>query len=136
MPPDRDDAQPPLTGSPEPSPEEPTTMSDADGSERMKITYATLSADDERLHAGFERGVERARARLGADHANLIGGRERAGDGSFELRSPIDSDILVGRFASGTREDVRDAIAAARAAQPAWAALGWTERLALLRRAA
>ena len=37
---------------------------------------------------------------------------------------------------SGTREDVRDAIAAARAAQPAWAARGWTERLTLLRRAA
>ena len=52
----------------------------ADG-ERIKITYATLSADDERLHAAFERGLERARARLGRDHPNIIGGREREGDG-------------------------------------------------------
>jgi 1-pyrroline-5-carboxylate dehydrogenase len=111
-------------------------MSDPEGSERIKITYATLRADDERLHAAFERGLGRARERLGGEHPNRIGGEERAGASMFELRSPIDRDILVGRFASGTRQDVRDAIAAARATQPAWAALGWTERLALLRRAA
>ena len=54
----------------------------------------------------------------------------------FELRSPIDSEILVGRFASASRQDVRDAIAAARAAQPGWAALGWDARIARLRQAA
>jgi 1-pyrroline-5-carboxylate dehydrogenase len=103
---------------------------------RIKITYATLRADNEELHAAYDQGVERARARLGASHANLIGGKERGGDGEFDLRSPIDTDILVGRFARGTRQDVRDAIAAARAAQPAWAALGWERRLEILRRAA
>jgi 1-pyrroline-5-carboxylate dehydrogenase len=111
-------------------------MTQPDDGERIKITYATLRADDERLHTAFERGLESARARLGQDHPNVIGGHERSGETTFELRSPIDSDILVGRFASGTRQDVRDAIAAARAAQPAWAALGWPERLALVRRAA
>ncbi len=103
---------------------------------RIKITYATLRADNEELHALYDQGVERARARLGASHANIVDGAERAGDGEFELRSPIDSDILVGRFARGTRQDVRDAIAAARAAQPAWAALGWERRLEILRKAA
>jgi 1-pyrroline-5-carboxylate dehydrogenase len=103
---------------------------------RIKITYATLRADNEELHALYDQGVERARARLGASHANIVDGAERVGDGEFELRSPIDSDILVGRFARGTRQDVRDAIAAARAAQPAWAALGWERRLEILRKAA
>ena len=42
----------------------------------------------------------------------------------------------MGRFARGTRQDVRDAIAAARAAQPAWNALGWQKRIDILRRAA
>jgi 1-pyrroline-5-carboxylate dehydrogenase len=103
---------------------------------RIKITYATLRADNEELHALYDQGVERARARLGASHANVVDGKERAGDGEFDLRSPIDTDILVGRFARGTRQDVRDAIAAARAAQPAWAALGWERRLEILRKAA
>lgn len=101
-----------------------------------KITYATLRADNEALHEAYEAGLERARARLGQEHHNVVDGREREGDGWFELRSPIDRDIVVGRFARGTRQDVRDAIAAARAAQPAWAALGWEERLAILRHAA
>ncbi|HZW00256.1 MAG TPA: aldehyde dehydrogenase family protein, partial [Candidatus Deferrimicrobium sp.] len=111
-------------------------MTDRAAEPRFKITYATLRADNEDLHAAFEAGIVAARARLGQSHANLIGGAQRAGDGEFELRSPIDSDILVGRFACGTRQDVRDAIAAARAAQPAWRALGWQARIEIMRRAA
>jgi 1-pyrroline-5-carboxylate dehydrogenase len=103
---------------------------------RMKITYATLRADNEELHAAYEKGLERAKARLGAEHPNFVAGKPRGGDGTFELRSPIDRDIVVGTFAKGTREDVRDAIAAARAAQPAWAAKPWRERLELIRAAA
>lgn len=103
---------------------------------RLKITYATLRADNEELHALYDQGVERARARLGAYHPNVIDGRERDGQGTFEVRSPIDRDLLVGTFAKGTREDVRDAVKAARAAQPAWAAMPWRDRLAIIRRAA
>jgi len=103
---------------------------------RLKVTYATLRADNEELHAAYEAGLERAKARLGAHHRNFVGGRERDGEGTFEVRSPIDRDVVVGTFARGTRQDVRDAVAAARAAQPAWAATPWHERLAILRRAA
>jgi 1-pyrroline-5-carboxylate dehydrogenase len=103
---------------------------------RLKITYATLRADNEELHAAFEAGVAAARARLGESHANVIGGKMRGGDGESELRSPIDQEVVVGRFAVGTRQDVRDAIAAARAAQPGWRALGWERRIEILRRAA
>jgi 1-pyrroline-5-carboxylate dehydrogenase len=110
-------------------------MSDA-AAARPKITYATLRADNEDLHAAFEAGVRSARARLGQSHANVVGGRARVGDGEFELRSPIDTDLLVGRFARGTGQDVRDAIAAARAAQPAWRDLGWERRIEILRAAA
>jgi 1-pyrroline-5-carboxylate dehydrogenase len=103
---------------------------------RLKITYATLRADNEELHGLYEAGLQRAKGRLGAYHRNLVGGAERDGDGTFELRSPIDRDMLVGTFARGTRQDVRDAIGAARRAQPAWFALGWEKRLEILRRAA
>jgi 1-pyrroline-5-carboxylate dehydrogenase len=104
--------------------------------ERIKITYATLRADNEELHALYEAGIERARARLGGYHQNWIGGQGRDGDGVLEVRSPIDREILVGTFARGTRQDVRDAVAAARAAQRGWGATPWRDRLAFLRRAA
>ncbi len=103
---------------------------------RLKITYATLRADNEELHELYEAGLEKAKGRLGAYHRNLVDGRERDGEGTFEVRSPIDTDILVGTFAKGTRQDVRDAIAAARRAQPAWFRLGWERRLEILNAAA
>ena len=103
---------------------------------RLKITYATLSNDNEQLHAAFEAGLVRARAELGGYHPNLIGGQPRDGEGVITVRSPIDTDMVVGTFARGTRRDVVDAIAAARTAQPAWAATPWRERLVIVRRAA
>ena len=103
---------------------------------RIKITYATLRADNEELHAGFEAGLERVRAQLGLSHRNLIDGGWRGATSTFEVRSPIDTDILVGRFATGSRADIDAAVAAARQAQPGWAATPWRERLAILRAAA
>ncbi|MEK6720693.1 MAG: aldehyde dehydrogenase family protein [Chloroflexota bacterium] len=102
---------------------------------RIKITYATLRADNEELHRMYEEGVLGARAALGGHHRNYVNGEWRDGDGTFEVRSPIDSAISLGTFARGTRRDVVEAIAAARAAQPAWAATPWRERLAIMRRA-
>jgi len=103
---------------------------------RMKITYATLSADNEELQAGFDRALEEARAHLGQRYPMLIGDERRMGDEEFEDRSPIDTTLVVSRFPVGTRRDVQDAIAAARAAYPAWRDLGWERRIELMRRAA
>ncbi len=103
---------------------------------RMKITYATLSADNEELQTAFDAAVERARGELGRSYPMLIGAEERRGATEFEDRSPIDASIVVSRFPVGTRQDVQDAIDAARAAFPAWRALGWRKRLELMRRAA
>jgi 1-pyrroline-5-carboxylate dehydrogenase len=103
---------------------------------RIKITYATLRADNEDLHAGFEEAVARVRAGLGGHHRNYVDGAWRDGAGAFEVRTPIDRDIVLGTFATGTAADIDDAVAAARAAQPAWAATPWRERLTILRRAA
>jgi 1-pyrroline-5-carboxylate dehydrogenase len=112
----------------------PTMTSEA--KPRIKITYATLRADNEDLHAGFEEAVASVRAGLGAHHRNYVDGARRDGASSFEVRSPIDRDLVLGTFASGTAADIDEAVAAARRAQPAWAATPWRERLAILRRAA
>lgn len=103
---------------------------------RIKITYSTLSADNEDLQASFDEALEQARAELGRTYPMLIGGEERHSDDTFEDRSPIDRDIVVARFPRGTRDDVRDAIAAARAAYPGWRDTPWRDRLAIMRRAA
>jgi hypothetical protein len=70
---------------------------------RIKITYATLSADNEDLHAGFEAGLAATRASLGGHYRNYIDGAWRDGDGVFEAHSPIDRDLLLGTFALGPR---------------------------------
>jgi 1-pyrroline-5-carboxylate dehydrogenase len=103
---------------------------------RIKITYATLRADNEDMHAGFEDAVASVKASLGAHHQNYVDGAWREGASSFEVTTPIDRDLVLGTFASGTAADIDDAVAAARRAQPAWAATPWQERLTILRRAA
>jgi 1-pyrroline-5-carboxylate dehydrogenase len=103
---------------------------------RLKITYATLRNDNEELHAQYEAGIEKARGMLAGHHPNFVNGQPRHGEGEFEDRSPIDEELVLGWFAKGTRQDVKDAVDAARAAFPAWAATPWRERVAILRRAA
>jgi len=102
---------------------------------RLKITYATLRNDNEQLHASYDAGLALARGELGATHGLYIDGGWRPAKETFEKRSPIDGS-LVGRFAKGTRQDVGDAIAAARAAAPSWARTPWLERIAIMRRMA
>ena len=58
---------------------------------RMKITYGTLSADNEELQSSFDAAVERARGDLGRTYPMIIGGEERAGAETFDDRSPIDT---------------------------------------------
>jgi 5-carboxymethyl-2-hydroxymuconic-semialdehyde dehydrogenase len=60
------------------------------------------------------------------------GGRDGRGD-EIELHSPIDGSSLGGIAAGGAAE-VADAVAAARAAYPAWAGLGPEGRAAVLHR--
>jgi 1-pyrroline-5-carboxylate dehydrogenase len=103
---------------------------------RFKITYATLRNDNEELHAAYEAGLREAQRELDGHHRNFIDGLEREAQAETIVTSPIDSNIVLGHFAKGTRGDVQDAVEAARRAQPAWAATPWRDRLALIRRAA
>ncbi len=65
-----------------------------------------------------------------------IEGRAVRAERQFADTSPIDTTTLIGTFQEGTREHARAAIAAARAAYPAWSARHWSERVALVRKIA
>jgi 1-pyrroline-5-carboxylate dehydrogenase len=102
-----------------------------------KITYATMSGERmEDLHRELDRAIERVRTSFGRSYPLMIGGREVHAAGEFEDRSPIDTRILLGTFQQASREQARDAIAAAKAAFPAWSARPWAERVALLKKVA
>ena len=101
-----------------------------------KITYTSTPEQVESMHTAFDAALEQVRGELGQTYPLLIAGNERAGGDTFEVRSPIDSQIVIGRFAAGTKVDVDDAVAAAKAAFPAWAQRPWQDRVAMMRRAA
>jgi 1-pyrroline-5-carboxylate dehydrogenase len=104
---------------------------------QTKITYATMSADRmEDLHREFDHAAEQARRSFGKGYPLLIGGREVRAATEFDDRSPIDTRLLLGTFQSASRDQVREAIAAARSAHPAWSARPWSERVSILTRVA
>ncbi|MGE5336930.1 MAG: aldehyde dehydrogenase family protein [Gemmatimonadota bacterium] len=102
----------------------------------FKLTYSTMFDPPPALHERFDAALAQVRTRLARDYPQWIDGKARAAAHSFEVRSPIDRDWVLGRFARGTAQDASDAVAAAVAAFPAWAATSWRERLRVLRRAA
>ena len=65
----------------------------------------------------------------------LIGSKRVAGASRIEVRNPARPDDLVGTIVRGTPEHVDQAVVAAKAAQPAWAALSFTRRADILCRA-
>ncbi len=104
---------------------------------QTKITYATMSADRmEDLHRELDRAIEQAATTFGRSYPLIIGGHEVRSESEFEDRSPIDTRILLGRFQRASGDQVRDAVAAARSAYPAWSGRPWRERVALMKKAA
>ncbi|MEF0942559.1 aldehyde dehydrogenase family protein [Rhizobium sp. BR 362] len=67
-------------------------------------------------------------------HQNLIAG-EWTGTTGAENINPSDTNEVVGLYASATVQDVADAIAAAKAAFPAWSRSGILERHTILKKA-
>ena len=104
--------------------------------ETFKLTYSTMFDPPAALHERFDAALDRVRATLGGDYPLWIDGAARTTARQFEVRSPIDRDWLIGRFAAASADDVAAAVAAARRASPGWATTPWTERVRALRRVA
>src|SRR5579883_446624 len=88
------------------------------------------------FHKLFDEALAWARkAAAGARHPLIVGGKRLMTKlPPLELRSPIDGAAL-GSFSVASNKELDLAVAAARAAQKAWGATPWQERLSVLRRA-
>lgn len=102
----------------------------------VRITYATMSADNEELNSAYEKAVADVQSKLGQTHGVIVDGESRTEREMYEEHSPMDSDLVVGRYAQATNEDIDDAIAAANAFQPEWEGIGWEARRDLMMKAA
>src|SRR5512144_949123 len=103
--------------------------------EGFRITYATMSADNEELHKDYDAAIEQAKAELGKTIPIVVNGEERPGEGTYELESPIDGTLLA-HISQATRQDVEDAIGAAKAFAIEWDRMGWQKHVELVNNAA
>ncbi len=107
----------------------------------LKLNYATLSTSlsDPAMLAKFDKAYARVRSQIGGKartYPLFIGGNERQAAVTFARTSPINTDLVLGYFQKGTVQDAKDAIAAAKAAFPAWSGLSWKKRVAYMRKVA
>jgi 1-pyrroline-5-carboxylate dehydrogenase len=101
----------------------------------FRVTYATLSADNEDLQAAYDEGIRVARSWFGKTLPAFVSGQPRTGGPAFDVVSPADQSVLC-HVHEATTADLTDAVAAASAAAPRWAATSWQQRIGMLRAAA
>ncbi len=104
--------------------------------EQFKITYATMASNDPRLHASFDEAIERVLAQKGKTFPLLINGERRETAEKLPVYSPIDSREPIVYFQKAGRQETAEAIAAAKAAWPAWKAMPYEERCSIVEKAA
>ena len=105
-------------------------------SPETKLTYVTLLADPS-IHPKYESALKQMEADFGKHHPMFINGRKvLAGNGEFDVRSPLDTKILLGYFQKGTAQYAKKAIEAAKDAFQEWSLKPWRERVAVIRKAA
>ena len=104
---------------------------------KMKVTYATLSANNEELQAAMDEAIDRVKSTwLEKEFPLWINGQEVYTETKLTTFSPIDTNIKLGIFQMGDRSHTQQAIAAAKVAVSDWKATPWQERVALTRKAA
>jgi 1-pyrroline-5-carboxylate dehydrogenase len=108
---------------------------------KLQLSYATLSTSlsDPDMLAKFDKAYAKVRSQIGEKartYPLFIGGKERRVAVTFARTSPINTDVVLGYFQKGTAQDAKDAIAAAKAAFPAWSGLPWKKRVAFMRKVA
>jgi 1-pyrroline-5-carboxylate dehydrogenase len=101
---------------------------------KFKVTYATMSADNEELQSAYDEAINHVKSGwLGAEVPIFINGEKVYAEEKFESYSPINTDMHLCTAQKGTKEHAQAALAAARAAFQGWRKTPWQERVAKIR---
>ena len=104
---------------------------------KFRITYATMSADNEELQSAFDAADGTVKASWpGAEVPMFINGERVFCDEKFQRYSPVDTGIMLCSAQLGTAEHAKAAIAAARGAFNGWRRSAWQDRVTVVRRIA
>jgi 1-pyrroline-5-carboxylate dehydrogenase len=102
--------------------------------QKIKVTYATLSADNEELQSAYDEAITQVKTKwLGHEVPMIINGEKVYADRKIESYSPIDTEMHLCTAQNGTAKHAKSAIAAARAAFPGWRQNPWPKRVAIIR---
>jgi 1-pyrroline-5-carboxylate dehydrogenase len=102
--------------------------------QKFKITYATMSADNEELQSAYDAAIARVKAGwLGVEVPMFINGEKVYAGEKLQSYSPINTDLHLCTAQKGTVEHAKAAIAAARTAFAVWCQTPWQERVAIMR---
>jgi 1-pyrroline-5-carboxylate dehydrogenase len=101
-----------------------------------KVTYVTLTADNEEIHGQMDAALAQAKRDSGKTSPLYINGQARQTEKTTESRNPADTRMLVAKASSASDKDVQDAVAAAKAAFPSWSRTPYLERARLMDKAA
>ncbi len=102
----------------------------------QKITYTATPDQIKAMHATFDQALQGVEQDLGKTYPMILNGKDVTGRKLFDVRAPANTELLLGKFQTGTKEDVAAAVAAAKAAFPAWSHRPWQERVEIVRKAA
>ncbi|CAE6489787.1 MAG: aldehyde dehydrogenase family protein [Candidatus Nitrosotenuis sp.] len=83
------------------------------------------------FHKKFDQALESLKNELGKTYPLIINGKEIEFDQTFEVRSPSDTSIILGKFPLATKEHTDQAILAAKEAFHSWSQTHYTERVKL-----
>jgi 1-pyrroline-5-carboxylate dehydrogenase len=105
--------------------------------EKIRITYTSQSADMDLAHQYFDEALRKLRAGFGQEHPLYIDHKPvKTSQPLMDDTSPIDSSVVLARFTAATAKEVDLALRSANAQNKAWRRTPWTERVAILRKAA
>jgi NAD-dependent aldehyde dehydrogenases len=104
-------------------------------SELPRVTYSNTGVDFSAVETALDQSFLHVSDQLGARFGNIIGGDRdsRLGE-TFEVVSPLDSDIVLGTFTAASAQAIDQAVAAAREASNTWWRRDWHRRISTLRR--
>lgn len=103
--------------------------------ENTFLKMKTAGKENE-FHSKYDEAVKSVRSSLGKTHQMFIAGKGVEARGMFEVRSPSDSSVLVGKFQNCSAGDVEKAVDAAVDAFAEWSRTDYRKRVTIVERAA